>query len=259
MKRGQPVGSSERREFAFELKYKVPEVVAAWVLEWARRRLEPDPNAGGDGHDGYMVNSVYLDTPDLDVYHRKGSHGRCKYRVRRYGEEAGVFLERKMKTRGQVGKRRTRVGEEEVAMLAAREADRDWRGWWFHRRLLLRDLTPKCQIAYDRVARVGAAPEGPIRLTMDRNLRCFPSDQWQVHRTGPWRPLLDRECIIEMKYRVAVPTLFKEVIQQLQLVPQAVSKYRMTVEAFGWGAPAKPLPEASASPAAQSEAGVVKP
>jgi hypothetical protein len=34
------------------------------------------------------------------VFHRRGSFGRSKYRIRRYGEAQVGFLERKLKTRG---------------------------------------------------------------------------------------------------------------------------------------------------------------
>ena len=60
----------------FELKFLVTEAVAARVAEWAARHLAPDPHAGGSREDGYRVTSLYLDTPGLDVYHRRGSFGR---------------------------------------------------------------------------------------------------------------------------------------------------------------------------------------
>src|SRR4029453_15707230 len=100
---------SEKRDFAHELKFLVSEAVAESALTWARANLSPDPFAGGAVGDGYRVNRVYFDTAGFDFYPRKGSYGRCKYRVRRYGMEPAVFLERKLKTRGLVGKRRTRV------------------------------------------------------------------------------------------------------------------------------------------------------
>jgi hypothetical protein len=232
--------TSEKRDFAYEIKFLVAENVAEAALAWARKNLSPDPFAGGVTSDAYSVNSVYLDTAGFDVYHRKGSYGRCKYRVRRYGMEPAVFLERKLKTRGLVGKRRTRISDHDVVFLEQPEPDTEWIGYWFHRRLLARSLEPKCQIAYDRIARVGMASEGPVRMTLDRNVRSFPTSQWQVHESGPWQPLLKQQCILEMKYRSTLPDLFKSVIGELGLQPQAMSKYRLSVQTFGWDAKVQP-------------------
>jgi hypothetical protein len=230
--------ASEKRDFAFELKFLVPEPVAESALDWVRKNLAPDPFAG-DG-DGYRVNSVYLDTPQFEVFHRVGSYGRCKYRVRRYGTESHVFLERKLKTRGQVGKRRTRVPDHEAELLNGSDADPGWVGFWFHRRLLARRVEPKCQIAYERIARVGEAPEGPIRMTLDRNLRAFPTSDWSVKDSGPWVPLLNDHCILEMKFRLSLPTLFAGMIRDLGISPQPVSKYRLGVQKFGWASEGVP-------------------
>ena len=238
MKPQRAEAASEKREFAYEIKFLIPEEAAKEALAWMRAHLVPDPFAGGATHDAYCVNSVYLDTPEFAVFHRIGSFGRCKYRVRRYGREDGVFLERKLKTRGLVGKRRTRVQDAEVAFLADEAPSADWIGFWFHRRLLVRNLEPKCQIAYDRIARVGSSPEGTLRMTLDQNLRAFPTSEWFVKESGTWTPLLDKQCIIELKYRKSFPELYQGLVDSLGLKPQPVSKYRMTVSKFGWGGPA---------------------
>src|SRR5437899_9692609 len=98
----------ENRELASESKFQVPQHVAHEVLEWARGRMSPDPNGSGDMNDGYQITSLYFDTEQFDVFARKGSFGRTKYRVRRYGPSDIVFLERKLKTGGLVTKRRPR-------------------------------------------------------------------------------------------------------------------------------------------------------
>src|SRR6187401_1760670 len=103
MKGFDSVYSNERRDFAYEMKFLLSEPRGEEVLGWARQRLCPDPHAKESSHGAYQVNSLYFDTPNLEVYHRVGSYGRCKYRVRRYGGEKTIFLERKLKTKGQVG------------------------------------------------------------------------------------------------------------------------------------------------------------
>src|SRR5688572_17291942 len=108
----------ENREFAEELKFIVAPSLGQQVRAWARERLSPDPNANGTSGDEYRITSIYFDTPQFDVYRRHNSFGRSKYRIRKYGENDGVFLERKLKTRGLVTKRRSVVSSEELPRLA---------------------------------------------------------------------------------------------------------------------------------------------
>jgi len=224
---------SEKRDAAYEIKFLVPSELAEAAMGWARRNLAPDPHAEMGTADGYGVNSLYFDTPDLDVYQRNGSYGKSKYRVRRYGHETGIFLERKLKARGLVSKRRTRVPDDELLRLATVDPEPDWAGYWFRRRLLARQLMPRCQIRYERVARVGMASTGPIRLTIDRNVCAFLTSDYGVQENGGWLALLPGRCILELKFRMEMPAPFKSLMEELTLTPQPVSKYRLSIQAFG--------------------------
>ena len=224
----------ESREFASEIKFQVPEFVGQQILEWAGSRLAPDPNALGDGLSGaYQITSLYFDTETFDVYRRNGSFGRSKYRVRRYGPSSSVFLERKLKTRGLVSKRRASVAVEELARLHGAEADTGWPGFWYHQRLLARQLKPICQITYHRVARVALTPSGPIRLTFDRRIRTVPLDRIAFNDSAQAYDLSDHQVIVEFKFRLGMPVLFKELVEKFVLTPKRISKYRLAVVALG--------------------------
>ena len=67
---------------AYELKFLVAEDRAREIMDWARTHLAPDPHSDSESNDGYRVNSLYLDTPKFDVFHRTGFCGRRKYRLR---------------------------------------------------------------------------------------------------------------------------------------------------------------------------------
>jgi VTC domain-containing protein len=98
---------SQSRAAALEIKFLVsPDRVDA-VRDWVRARLQPDPFGGGPHGDTYRTTSLYYDTMDFDVYWRRGSFGRSKYRIRYYGSAATVFLERKLNTHDKVSKRRS--------------------------------------------------------------------------------------------------------------------------------------------------------
>jgi len=222
----------ENREFASEIKFLVTLAIAEQIRDWARVHLKPDPNASGKSGDGYQITSLYFDTDHFDVFHRNGSFGRSKYRVRRYGNSEVVFLERKLKTRGLVTKRRSIIKLDELDGLAGAEPERGWPGFWFHRRFLARNLRPVCQISYHRTARVAMTRHGPIRLTLDENLRalpardlCFGADEGTLFS--------EDRIILELKFRYETPVLFKNLAEEFALNPQRISKYRLAMMALG--------------------------
>ncbi len=165
--------SRENRAFACEIKALISVEQARDVRAWARARMQPDPNAESGAGDLYRITSLYYDTDDFAVFHRRGSFGRSKYRVRRYDSSERVFLERKLRNESIVTKRRTRVNIDELDRLRNRKPDVDWEGSWFQRRMLARGMNPACQIAYSRTALVSDTSAGLIRLTLDEDLRTW--------------------------------------------------------------------------------------
>ncbi len=228
------IDSRENREFAAELKFVVTRPLAESIRAWARTRLAPDPNAGGVASDGYQITSLYFDTKRFDVFHQRGSYGRSKFRVRRYGANPVVFLERKLKTHGLVAKRRSPVRLDELARLDEAEPLRAWAGRWYHQRLRLRALTPICQISYCRTARVAMTANGPIRLTIDENVRALPATGLYFNLRDDGVLLREDPIIVELKFRFETPILFKELVERFRLNAQSISKYRKAVATLGF-------------------------
>jgi hypothetical protein len=222
----EAVNSRETRDFARELKFLLDERQAPALRQWARARLARDHFGSGPHGDDYTTTSLYFETPGFDVYHRRGSFGRSKFRIRRYGEADIVFLERKFRTSRLLAKRRTTVPIVEMDHLAGPTPVRSWPGYWFHRRVLLRRLDPLIQMSYDRTARVGMASAGPMRMTIDTNLRVLPMPD-RAFIPGVGFPLIEGKCIMELKFRMHVPALFKELMETFTLAPSPVSKYRI--------------------------------
>jgi hypothetical protein len=222
----------ENREFASELKFLISPVLAEIIRDWARARLRPDPNAGGECGDEYRISSLYFDTERSDVFHRRGSYGRSKLRIRRYGQADTVFLERKLRTRGLLAKRRSLVAMEELKRLTEDRAERGWGGFWFHRRLLARELQPVCQVTYERTARYEITPCGPIRLTLDNNLLALPAEGMGFSRQEG-ALILEARVVLELKFRREMPVLFKNLISEFVLHPQPFSKFRLAASALG--------------------------
>jgi VTC domain len=225
-------GSESRvtRLFASEIKFVLDPATAARIREWARARLEPDPFGDGAVGDEYLVTSLYFDTDDLDVYHRRGSYARGKYRARRYGSADVLFLERKLRSDYVLSKRRTMVALDHLAALDANPLV-DGGGRWFHKRLIVRGLAPSCQIAYHRIARQVASPYGPMRLTIDDRLAAQRALNLELV-DSPGSPMAPGRLILELKFRVHLPAIFKELIETFALSPARISKYRLAMDAL---------------------------
>lgn len=215
-----------------ETKFLIPLEKAPAILDWARRHMEADPHGNGNHRDEYLVQSVYLDTPEWHVFRKLGSYGRAKFRIRRYSDENWLFLERKLKRGGVVRKRRTTIGLEELP-----EFKNHINGFWYDKRLTLRQLRPTCYIQYHRVARQKMTNDGLLRLTLDRDLQ-FNTDvaAWEWPNRGGQAAIHDK-AILELKYpqELALPALAKQVIAEFNLSPAAASKYRTAIRASKFG------------------------
>lgn len=228
------VSTRENREFASEVKFVVTPGIAEGIRDWVRGRLAADPHAGGPTGDNYRITSLYFDTPQFDVFQRNKSYGRCKYRVRRYGNNQVVYLERKLKTKGLVTKRRALVPIGEVGFLRTGLAPQGWCGNWFARRMQLRRMTAVCQVSYSRTARVGMTANGPVRLTLDEDLRANLVEA-PTFKGEPGLLLSRGFVIIEMKFLFALPALFKNIIEEFRLEARPFSKYRLAAHKLGLG------------------------
>jgi hypothetical protein len=222
--------------FTSETKLLVDARLGDDIKAWARNRLGPDPHGGGAFRDQYGVVSLYLDTDAHDVYHRRGSYGRSKYRIRHYENDEAAFLERKLRTRLRLTKRRTRISIDAVSRLRLDDPDPTHPGYWFFRRVSLRRLHPICVIRYSRMARMADTPEGPVRMTLDTSVYAGATDLVTL-TPGTALPLVDGQIILELKYSGVFPRIFKDLVDQFHLTPRPASKYRFAVQSLGLARP----------------------
>lgn len=227
-----PVDTDDVRARASEIKFLIDAECGRRIRAWARAQLQPDPHGTGAHGDGYATRTLYFETRESDVLARRGSYSRAKYRVRRYGAGEVAFLERKLRRRNMLVKRRTEVPLPSLARLAGHIPSGTWEGAWFERRLRCRGLAPVCQVGYRRTARFTRTDSGVARLTIDEGVAALAlSDTHFVDEPG--LPLLDGREILEMKFRDALPPVFARLVHEFGLLPQAVSKYRLGMAALG--------------------------
>ncbi len=217
---------------AFELKFRIDHAKAAVIRSWAREHLTPDPHGIPELGDAYHVHGLYFDTRALDVYQRSPRYKRRKFRLRRYGDDPKIYLEQKRKKKGKVAKRRVLVPAEDLARLQG-PPDPNWDGHWFHNRLTLRELVPTCLISYCRQAFFGHNAEGPLRLTLDRDLFGQNARHFTVDAVADGTPMLTDSVLLELKYQKNLPALFRSMIQDFGLTPGGVSKYRCAIAVLG--------------------------
>ena len=243
------VHTRETRASASEIKFVIDSSLAPGVSAWARKHLTADPHGTGAFQDEYETSSLYFDTRAFDVFHRRHSHGRAKYRVRRYGDSDMVFFERKLRRPGILVKRRTVDSIEMVECLDSPTLIEGSSGEWFHRRFLLRKLRPVCQVSYHRMARVIMCTEGLARLTLDSQLRAVAIDRAQ-YSSEPGPAFLDGRVVLELKYQGHLPVVYRHLVEEFTLNTGSASKYRLGMVALGHlpasdEAPVLPLPDLS--------------
>lgn len=218
---------------AYEMKFLVEENLALDVEALIQRDLTPDPHGDPQYGHAYRTTTLYCDTPQFDVFHRVESHKHLKFRLRRYGAEPWVFLERKTKCGQRVRKRRTTARHDELGQLGNPSPPADWNGRWYYEQLRRRELQPVLSVTYVRQAYIGACEQGPLRVTFDRNVCGAPAADWELNQVNDGVPVLAGQVICEFKFQGALPAKFKAVIAALHLTPTSVSKYRHCLRASG--------------------------
>lgn len=226
-------GSSADGAVAYEVKFLLTEEQTREVVQRVSGKLALDPYADPAMGNAYLTTSVYTDTPSFDVFYRTEGYDRDKFRVRRYGHTGPVFVERKTKNGEKVRKHRSRINPAEIPSLTKPSLNGEWSGEWFHSQLLEKHLRPVCRVAYERVAYLGTADGGTVRLTFDRNIRGVLAGEWALAEVGAVPALLTDRVVCEFKFRTTMPALFRGIVADLVLTPAPFSKYRNFVQSTG--------------------------
>jgi hypothetical protein len=203
------VGGDEVTLPAYELKFLVDEHTAAAILESARAQLQPDPH-GEPGDGSYTVTTLYLETPGFDVFHGADELQGAKYRLRRYGRESQVWLEKKIRRAGRVRKRRS-PGPSAP---------------WFEDEVRAREFGPALAVAYRRTAFFGRGDHGNFRLTLDRAIVGRARSTWDLDAVTSGTQLESGRVVCELKFLDALPSVFKRIVAEQRLEPANFSKFR---------------------------------
>lgn len=167
-----------------------------------------------DGERVIAYRTVYLDTPQKDMYlaHQNGRRVREKIRVRTYVTSELTFLEVKNKdNKGRTDKKRIRV--ESVRSLQIDGAEEFLKKYaWYS----LSELKPLLENNFRRITLVNKAMTE--RLTIDTDV-CFRNLQTAE------KAVLNGLIIIELKRDGRTFSPIREVLRNLHIKPVGISKY----------------------------------
>ncbi len=253
-----PTGTGPSRKGAkdliierFEQKFIMHPRLIAPVREWFRPFCVPDPNGRGEIPE-YIVTTLQLDTPSMDLANAKEFqvHARFKLRIRTYGTDANpkgpIFLEVKRKVGKVIIKSRAKMNRSQyhekcithpdTAPLLKSAKDNS-NLLEFCRLSNAIDARPRVLIRYIRESYFGANDDY-ARITFDRRVSYRVTRDWilpgeEVADWKHWRPMdsqtgLQRPYagyIFELKSMRDTPEWMLELVQRFNLTNSGFCKY----------------------------------
>lgn len=237
----------ERREYKYLIDRQTAEEV--------RRRIRPlcsvDPFA--QEHGRYTIDSLYLDTPQFDLYlaNEREQVDRVKLRIRGYphGGHDPVFLEVKRRTNDVVSKTRAKVPKAALKGLlemGSNEALTTFEGGsrkFFDRFVyyaLGHAMVPRVLVRYEREPWMSDLDDY-ARVTLDFNICSCEAVDWSLSPMGDWRHVdhavamksNESLVVLELKFESErMPYWMTELVRSLNLQRHSFSKYGRSVEAW---------------------------
>jgi VTC domain len=231
----------------YELKYLIPHRLAVRMRHYVQQHLELDEFGGSGPNHDYPVHSLYLDSHDWKIFQRtiNGDKNRYKLRIRYYndGEKTPVFWEIKRRMKDIILKQRCGIWRSSadqilkgqlpaaLEMMAPHEASEMKAIQEFLRLQYDLNAVGKMHVAYEREAYVNNH-NNEVRITFDRHVRvCTRFDQSLT--TQMKKPFVctgncdnpDDVVILELKYSGRFPDLYRELVQNFNLVQTGAAKY----------------------------------
>jgi SPX domain protein involved in polyphosphate accumulation len=225
-----------RRFNRFELKYILPVVQCADIIDDLRHQIGPDRHGGSQGYD---VVSLYYDSADYECFWAKieGLKYRRKVRIRIYpGEDitrvSSAAVEIKQRINKTVQKRRLELPIEQAEELCAGRLeltgldaiDNQVAQEVTYLSLAL-DLRPTAVTAYRRRAFEGQGENAGLRITFDTRVAARIHALKVNAAAGNRLVLADGWCIMEVKADERIPEWTTSLLARHACQLSRVSKY----------------------------------
>ncbi|MDZ7377532.1 MAG: polyphosphate polymerase domain-containing protein [candidate division KSB1 bacterium] len=234
----------------YELKYTITEELAAQIREHIKHICTYDIHVP-PGEQGYIVNNLYFDTPDLRFYYDTKFRKLTRYkpRARFYGEKATdlIWPEIKYRNASVIWKRRYCIpvtewpnlfhpglADERKPMVKPHLDTFDDLIYWY-------GAQPVLHVRYFREPYVTELEEYG-RVTFDRQLCCRPThgsfdlnydEQEMIYYDDPMNARsADSPVILEIKVETLIPIWAIELIRKFNLQQRGFSKYCYGIESI---------------------------
>lgn len=212
-----------------EKKYAIDIAQGAVLSAKLARIMIPDEH---NGPEGYVIRSMYFDTPGDSDYNDKveGLELRRKLRLRIYDPAQGfAMLEMKQKS-GPYQLKRSLCLTREDAQRLARGDYSPLLGYpepfaaECYELMATRCYRPKTVVEYDRTAYI--ARENHIRITFDRRIRASESDMELFAPCPAYSPVMDPfGLVLEVKYNGFILSYIKDLLNSVHRPEVSMSKY----------------------------------
>lgn len=225
----------------FEYKYHIDEAQAAGIRLFLQHYMALDEYGATQPNYSYPVHTLYLDSPDLQLYQAtvNGDRNRFKLRIRFYenGESAAVYPEIKRRFNSVITKQRAaihRVAARQMVRgqlpgydaLIKPEPDSYRSLEEFNRLVSLLNAGPVAHIAYLREAWIGEDEHTRTRVTLDRQVRSEPRNKMDFHFDMEHPEVVfGNTIILELKFTNRFPYWFNDLVQRYELNHQSAAKY----------------------------------
>lgn len=205
-----------------ELTFLLADSQADQVIRWAC------DNWVGKPHETELEDQVYAH-PKFAADGGTKDVERRLYRIRRAACSWNVYLERKSLKGRSASLKQTIIPLSELARVGTSKNTARWAGSWFCKQTCRAELCPSLQLNFRRTAFDHQTLEGPVRLTVDQQAEVKmisanttidePTPQFQVESLN----------LVKMKYFVALPAMFKELLYEFALLPEKTSLYEQCI------------------------------
>lgn len=220
--------------YRHELKYSITYKEREALLQRFEPMIERDKNGGPNG---YTIRSLYFDDYWNSAYSEKiaGTFYRKKYRIRIYNfSDKVIKLECKEKQGNYIHKTNASLNRQEVDMILQnryefllQRPERLCKE--FYLECMTKRMRPMVIVDYERDAFVERV--GDVRITFDKHVRSAWISYDIFDDSIPSFEALEPETLImEVKYTQMLPGYVRRVIEPMNHIHVAASKYTMCVD-----------------------------
>lgn len=218
-----------KKGYRKEIKYVITIQDFIKIKSQLESVMEYDANSG---EEGYSIRTLYFDSVyDSDLYNNlDGCMEKAKIRLRYYNDNTeNLKLEYKCKSGSDGVKYSLSVSKEESIKIISGNFEclinrDDHISKHLYVRMLRGAYAPKAIVEYKRIAFV--LPISNIRITFDRGIRVASTAFEFFSKYAPVSPIMPTDRgILEIKYDKFLPSTLKNIIQVVDRLPVANSKY----------------------------------